>query len=48
MKRIMRRDEEGTEDDNDSDGSSLLLSLDHHETAPLTMFCYFSMTVIHF
>lgn len=31
----MMRHEEGNDDDSDSDGSSLLLSPDHHETPPL-------------
>lgn len=44
-KRIMLMDNEGNSDD--SDGSSLLLSPGHHEASPLSMFCYFCMTVIH-
>lgn len=39
MKRTTRINAEGNDDD--SDGSSLLLSPDHHETAPFSCFVTF-------
>lgn len=33
--------DEGSDDDSDSDGSSLLLSPDHHETSPFSCFVTF-------
>lgn len=39
IKRIMVMDDEGNYDD--SDGSSLLLSPDHHETSPFSCFVTF-------